>query len=242
MEARPADPGHHTAPDHRADQHTCPSGSPAGPHLGSGVTRPLALTRPNPQETRLSTRAVIARPTADGYAGMYVHFDGYPGSKLPLLLAAYQHRFAGDVEAMARHLIDEVHHGWEELGTDLLDGAPAGLRRSLTGGEEYPSRQLTNVYNTDGTPAERELITQDGTEDLEWAYVLHESGIEVIGLPAYDRGPVVGWDTDPRSRIVADPGAWNPDSPAPVVPPRTAPRLSATAPASAPAPRNAARR
>ncbi|MEV7731668.1 hypothetical protein AB0O75_06050 [Streptomyces sp. NPDC088921] len=173
---------------------------------------------------------------------MYVHFDGYPDSKHPLLLAAYQHRFAGDVEAMARHLIDKVHHGWEELGTDLLDRAPAGLPRSLTGGEEYPSRQLTNVYNTDGTQAERKLITQDDTEDLEWAYVLHESGIEVIGLLAYDRGPVVGWDTDPRSRIVDDPGAWNPDSPAPVVPPRTAPRLSATAPASAPTPRKTARR
>ncbi|MFF4031670.1 hypothetical protein ACFYZ2_18285 [Streptomyces sviceus] len=110
---------------------------------------------------------------------------------------------------MARHLIDEVHHGWEELGTDLRDGAPAGLRRSLTGGEEYSSRQLTDAYNTDGTPAERELITQDGIEDLGWAYVLHESGIEVIGLLAYDRGPV-----DPRNRTVADPGAWNPDSPA----------------------------
>ncbi|WP_240678038.1 hypothetical protein [Streptomyces griseoviridis] len=139
MEARPADPGHHTAPDHRADLHTRPSRSPAGPHLGSGAARPLALTRPIPQETCLSTRAVIARPTATGYAGMYVHFDGYPSHHLPLLLATYQHRFAGDVEAMARHLIDEVHHGWEELGTDLLDGAPAGLRRSLTGARSTPA-------------------------------------------------------------------------------------------------------
>ncbi|MEU9369559.1 hypothetical protein AB0D71_33770 [Streptomyces avermitilis] len=69
---------------------------------------------------------------------MYVHFDGYPASKLPLLLAAYQYRFAGHVEAITRHLIDEVHHGWEELGTDLLDGAPAALRRSLTGGRGVP--------------------------------------------------------------------------------------------------------
>ncbi|MFG2683574.1 hypothetical protein [Streptomyces sp. NPDC048392] len=173
---------------------------------------------------------------------MYVHFDGYPDSKLPLLLAAFRYRFAGDLEAMARHLIDKVHIGWEELGTDLLDGAPDALRRSLTGGDEFPSRQLTNVYSTDGTPAERELITQDGTGDLEWAYVLHETGIEVIGLLAYDRGPVVGWDTDPRSRIRTDPGAWNPDSQAPVVPPRVAPRLSATAPSSAPASRKSARR
>lgn len=64
----------------------------------------------------------------------------------------------------------------------------------------------------------------------------------MIGLLAYDRGPVVAWDTDSCSRIRTDPGAWNPEVPAPVVPPRAAPRLSATAPASAPAPRKSARR
>ncbi|MEV7888454.1 hypothetical protein ACWD3I_29695 [Streptomyces sp. NPDC002817] len=173
---------------------------------------------------------------------MYVHFDGYPDSKLPLLLAAYQHRFAGDLEAMARHLIDEIHHGWDELGTDLLDGTPAPVRLSLTGGQEYPSRQLANMYSTAGAPAERELITQDGTDDLDWAYVLHPHGIEVIVLGAYDRGPVVAWDTDPRSVIRADPGAWHPDSPAPVVPPRFMPHLSTTVPVTAPAPNRAARR
>ncbi|MFF8022171.1 hypothetical protein ACFZDJ_13805 [Streptomyces sp. NPDC007896] len=173
---------------------------------------------------------------------MYVHFDGYPDSKLPLLLAAYQHRFTGDLEAMARHLIDEVRHGWEELGTDLLDGAPAALRRSLTRGQECPSLQLTNVYNTDGSPAERELITQDGTDDLDWAYILHERGIEVIALRAYDRGPVVAWDTDPRGVIGADPGAWHPDSRAPIVPPRFMPHLSTTVPVTAPTPHRAARR
>ncbi|MFF4361530.1 hypothetical protein [Streptomyces sp. NPDC001604] len=143
---------------------------------------------------------------------------------------------------MARHLIDEVHHGWDELGTDLLDGAPTGLRRSLTGGHEYPSRQLTGMYNTDGTPTQRELITQDGTDNLDWAYVLHPHGIEVIALQAYDRGPIVAWDTDPRSVIRADPGAWHPQSRAPIVPPRFMPRLSTSVPVTAPAHRKAARR
>ncbi|MFE1836488.1 hypothetical protein [Streptomyces sviceus] len=173
---------------------------------------------------------------------MYVHFDGYPDSKLPLLLAAYQHRFAGDLEAMALHLIDDVVHGWVELGTDLLDGAPAALRRTLTRGDEYPSRQMTDVICVDNTPAERELITQDGTDELEWAYVLHPHGIEVIALQAYERGPVVAWDTDPRSCVTAHPGAWHPDSRAPIIAPRTAPRLSTTASASTPAPRKTARR
>ncbi|MGQ4383575.1 hypothetical protein [Streptomyces sp. SAS_270] len=99
---------------------------------------------------------------------------------------------------------------------------------------------MTNVINADGSPAERELITQDGTDELEWAYVLHPHGIEVIALHAYDRGPVVAWDTDPRSRVTANPSAWHPDTPAPIVAPRTAPRLSTSAPA--PAPRPAARR
>ncbi|WP_327352842.1 hypothetical protein [Streptomyces sp. NBC_01304] len=237
MGARPADPGQHPAEDHRPHSAARPH---AVAHRGSADASPRALTT-SFQETDLSTRSVIARPTADGYAGMYVHFDGYPDNKLPLLLAAYQHRFAGDLEAMARHLIDDVEHGWDELGTDLLDGAPAALRRSLTGGDEYPSRQMTNVTWADGTPAERELITQDGTDELEWAYVLHPHGVEVIALQAYDHGPVVAWDTDPLSRIVANPSAWHPDSRAPIVAPRSAPRLSTTS-ASAPPPRKSARR
>ncbi|MFD4257645.1 hypothetical protein ACFWR9_08435 [Streptomyces sp. NPDC058534] len=77
---------------------------------------------------------------------------------------------------------------------------------------------------------------------MSWGYVLHPQGIEVIALQAYSRGPVVAWDTDPRSRIVAHPGAWHPDSQAPIVAPSTAPRLSTAASASAPAPRKTARR
>ncbi|MFD7862174.1 hypothetical protein [Streptomyces sp. NPDC059783] len=177
---------------------------------------------------------------------MHVHFDGTPGNKLPLLLAAFQYRFAGDVEAMARHLIDDVPHGWDELGTDLLDGAPAALRRSLTGGEDFPSRQIdmTNVICVGGPPDERTLVTQDGIGAEEWAYVLHPHGIEVIALQAYDRGPVVAWDTDPRSRVTANPSAWHPDTPAPVAAPRTAPHLAtaASAPAAAPASRKITRR
>ncbi|WP_309248779.1 hypothetical protein [Streptomyces sp. MNP-20] len=83
----------------------------------------------------MSTGSCIARPTETGYTGIYVHFDGYPSGRLPLLLAAYQHRFARDVEAMRVHLIDQVSIAWDELGTDLLDGAPKSLIKKLTGRE-----------------------------------------------------------------------------------------------------------
>ncbi|MCZ4515378.1 hypothetical protein O3Q52_46155 [Streptomyces sp. ActVer] len=185
----------------------------------------------------MSTRSVIARPTVTGYAGTYVHWDGYPSHHLPLLLTAHQHRFAGDTEALAAYLIEDAPEGWSSLGTDLLDQAPDALRDRLAAGRDRPGNRYP------ARPTVPPLIYTERTASrLNWGYVLHPHGIEVIGLLAYDRGPVVEWDTDPRSRIVADPGAWNPDSPEPVVPPRTAPRLSTTAPASAPTPRKAARR
>ncbi|MEU9284357.1 hypothetical protein AB0D57_06405 [Streptomyces sp. NPDC048275] len=63
----------------------------------------------------------------------------------------------------------------------------------------------------------------------------------MIALQAYDRGPVVAWDTDPRTQFVAKPHAWHPDFRT-SMPPRTAPRLNTSAPTAAPAPRKAARR
>lgn len=73
----------------------------------------------------MTTRSFIARPTAaGGYDGIYVHLDGLPSHHLPFLLTAYQYRFNRDLEAMSRHLVDDVAIGWDELGTDLLDHAP----------------------------------------------------------------------------------------------------------------------
>ncbi|WP_420036036.1 hypothetical protein ACN2WE_30880 [Streptomyces sp. cg28] len=143
---------------------------------------------------------------------------------------------------MSRHLIDSVPHGWDELGTDLLDGAPAALRRRLIGDDTYPSRpiDMTNVIVVGPQPEEHEPVTQDGIGDLQWAYVLHPHGIEVIALQAHDRGPVVAWDTDPRSRITAHPAAWHPGTRAPITAPRTAPRPPTATTASAP--RTTARR
>ncbi len=62
-----------------------------------------------------------------------------PSHHLPLLLTAYQHRFRRDIEAMSRHLVVDVAVGWNELGTDLLDGAPPEIITALTGGERWLS-------------------------------------------------------------------------------------------------------
>ncbi|MEU4347040.1 hypothetical protein [Streptomyces sp. NPDC023838] len=190
----------------------------------------------------MSTSSFVARPTDTGYTGVYVHFDGYPSSRLPLLLAAYQYRFNRDVEAISVHLVDEVDVAWDELGTDLLDGAPKSLATQLAGRDRWPSRQMHNVVNADGSPAEREVITEANSSYLEWGYILRPEGIEVISLTEVARGPVVAWDTDPRTRFSDHPSLWLPGQPVPATrPPRSAPPLAAPAPAS-PAARPAAHR
>lgn len=198
-------------------------------------------------EFSLSTRSFIARPTlGTGYSGIHVQLDGIPSHHLPLLLAAYQHKFGRNVEAMSRHLIDDVAVGWDELGTDLLDEAPHALVNALTGGEHWPSRTLDHLVTPDGSPPVRISVTDTTADqqDLQWGYVLHTEGIEVISLLHQDLGPVVDWATDPRTAFNDHPAAWSCLNPAPTIrasrtPPRSAP---ATAPAKADTPRPTARR
>jgi hypothetical protein len=176
-----------------------------------------------------------------------VHFDGVPSHHLPLLLTAYQHRFGRDLETMSRHLVDDVAVGWDELGTDLLDGAPPALVTALTGGEQWPSRTLDHLITPDGSPPVRMTVTDEtvDAQDMAWGYVLHPKGIEVISLLHEDIGPVVDWFTDPRTVFSDHPGAWSSLAPAPVIravrstPPQSSP---AAAPAKASPPRPAARR
>ncbi|WUX19773.1 hypothetical protein OG207_06940 [Streptomyces sp. NBC_01439] len=167
---------------------------------------------------------------------MYVHWDGYPSHHLPLLLAAHQYRFAGGLDAMARHLIDDVPVGWSALGTDLLDGAPDELITALTRGERYTSDQL-DVITPDGSPPTRMTVRDGQASGLDWGYVLHGHGIEVISLREEQRGPVVGWATDARTRFSDHPALWQPTGPVPGRPPSPAPKLATTAvpPAAAPA-------
>ncbi|MER6031551.1 hypothetical protein [Streptomyces sp. NPDC001851] len=204
--------------------------------------RPRAADR-NLRRLLLSTRSFIARPTTSGYDGIYVQLDGQPSAKLPLLLAAFQYRFEGDVEAMVQRLVDGVAVGWDELGTDLLAGAPPQVVTVLTGGEQWPSSTLDHLITPDGSPPVRMTVTERtaADQDVQWRYVLRSEGIEVISVPHADAGPVIGWDTDPRTRFSDHPAHW--PTPTPLAtstraaqPPQTA-RAAAT-----PRPRTAAGR
>ncbi|MFJ2739664.1 hypothetical protein ACIO3O_08345 [Streptomyces sp. NPDC087440] len=190
----------------------------------------------------MSTHSFIARPTETGYDGIYVHFDGVPSHQLPLLLSAFNYRFKADLEAMTRHLVDDVSVGWDELGTDLLDDAPPALVAALTGGEQWPSRSLDHLKTLDGSPPVR-MVVNDATavaQDMKWGYVLHPHGIETISVDYADRGPVVSWRTAPHTVFSDHPALWASPQFAPVVtsrrttPPSTTPAAAPTATAATP--------
>ncbi|MEU6312305.1 hypothetical protein [Streptomyces sp. NPDC047014] len=151
------------------------------------------------------------------------------------MLGAANHRFGGDLDALRRHLLDGSHD-WKQLGKDLLDRVPDPvLHRLDPHGDNGPSARSDDVFHLDGTPAKPIPITDANAMGLEWGYVLHDHGIEVIALTYYDRGPIVSWDTDLLSRVSDTPSLWAPTRPAPVQAP--APMLEITKPAApAPAP------
>ncbi|WP_327731462.1 hypothetical protein OG250_43280 [Streptomyces sp. NBC_00487] len=103
------------------------------------------------------------------------------------------------------------------MGTDLLDGAPEPLRAELVGSDEHPSRKHDNVHVITVGAAEPEpwTVTEKSHGGLDWGYVLHPHGIEVISLHAEDRGPLVAWATDPRARFSNGTYRWRPGHPIP---------------------------
>ncbi|CAL9364844.1 hypothetical protein SUDANB105_00742 [Streptomyces sp. enrichment culture] len=96
---------------------------------------------------------------------------------------------------MTRHLVDGVAVAWDELGTDLLEGAPPEIITALTGGEQWPSSTLDHLVTPDGSPPTRMSVTETtaAEQDLQWGYVLHPAGIEVINAFQAKAGPTVAW-------------------------------------------------
>ncbi|MEU2375067.1 hypothetical protein [Streptomyces misionensis] len=138
---------------------------------------------------------------------------------------------------MARHLIDDVAIGWDELGTDLIDGAPPTIVTALTGGEQWPSRALDNFLITpDGSPPDRMAVTERTAADQEltWGYVLRPTGIEVINVQLQTGwGPVVDWGTDPRTHFSDHTAHWAFHLPVPAVKPGRAAQPAKPAPSTA---------
>lgn len=120
--------------------------------------------------------SVIARPTDAGFAGRYIHNDGHPGIRLPLLRALYAGPFRGDLDAMTRFLVDEHPAGWSQLGPNpAVETAWVNGRSSIgydhficfCHGDRHDDPLLCTHADTDGAQA-------------DWVYILKTDGIDVL--------------------------------------------------------------
>lgn len=122
--------------------------------------------------------SVIARPTDTGFAGRYVHNDGHPTARIPLLRALYAGPFAGDLDAMTKFLLDDHPAGWSQIGAVHND-------------------EFTCYCHGDRNEDPR-LQTEDDTDvaTADWVYILRADGIDVIDL---DDGKTIShsWEAEP---------------------------------------------
>ncbi|WP_042375661.1 hypothetical protein [Streptacidiphilus neutrinimicus] len=130
----------------------------------------------------MSIRSIIASPTASGFSGRYVHNDGRPRTRIPLLLTLHQQRFAGSTRSMTDLLIRDHPAGWATLPTPT---------------------QLGGCYCHGNWNDEPQSLTEREADPLwhEAVYILHADRIQVLPAhasgtrwdPSYD----IPWTTDP---------------------------------------------
>lgn len=120
--------------------------------------------------------SIIARPTPTGWEGRYIHNDGHPDQRVPLLFDLYHRVYRHDLNAMTRYLIDDHPAGWSQLGDDPTtdtgwhNAAPPTQRHGFIcycHGDRNEAAQLHTQADTD--PALADAV-----------FVIHPDGIEVI--------------------------------------------------------------
>lgn len=140
--------------------------------------------------------SVIARPTDTGFAGRYVHNDGHPVNRIPLLRTLYSGPFAGDLDAMTKFLLDDHPAGWSQLGADPTVNTGWDNGRSSVHYDEF-----TCYCHGDRNEGPR-IQTEDDTDVAiaDWVYILRADGIDVIDL---DGGKTIShsWEAEPEPAL-----------------------------------------
>jgi hypothetical protein len=146
----------------------------------------------------MSMRSIIARATPDGFAGRYVHHNGQPTARVPLLLTLYQDSFGRDLEAMQQFLLDRHPAGWSCLGPQC---------HGDIGFTEPGSAPLTpgapQCYCHGDRREEPQLLTHHDADPLWhwWVYLMTPQGLEVRAADPRGTGwltPVhIPWTTHP---------------------------------------------
>jgi hypothetical protein len=113
----------------------------------------------------MSTRSVVGRigESEGEFSGIYVHWDGSPSTRGPLLWEIIHEEFKGDLKAALIHLLDKHPAGWSSLEQRSCYCHPSRSKRP-----EWKRRK----------PEEPQTFTQEQTKrgdtDIEWLYIFDE--------------------------------------------------------------------
>jgi hypothetical protein len=125
--------------------------------------------------------SIIARPTATGWVGRYVHNDGHPNTRLDLLLDLYHRSYRRDLTAMTAFLIDAHPAGWSQLGADPTVDTGWIRPGKRTTAEVVADRDFRCYCHGDRQDEPQTFTEADTTPaSADWVYVLRPNGIEVI--------------------------------------------------------------
>ena len=155
----------------------------------------------------MSTRAVIARQTFDGWEGVYQHSDGYPtGLGRELWRCLHSAEYAGDVTRFLEDVIDAHPRGWSHFGLAIPRDQWDAYVESGFSEEFFKRHAVRECYchshyfaARDGScapdsehhkpDAPSGIVTYDpsadGADGLEWAYCFNFGSLTVFAaLPS----------------------------------------------------------
>jgi hypothetical protein len=131
----------------------------------------------------MATRGCIGKPISDiGFAAVYHHWDSYPTELGKTLWALYHDRYAGDIGAMTAELVDAHPAGWSTIN-EADWSLPIGWSNAVYTEPHAP--QPPRCYCHGDRSEDPNPIEIIGGEvgswwDLQWAYVLHPQGLDVL--------------------------------------------------------------
>jgi len=133
----------------------------------------------------MATRSIVAAHTEKGVRGVYVHWDGYPEGRVPVL----KHLIARDGVGKVVATILGQPHGWSHLDPEIVESQAPGINgadRFLT----IPGYGVQYLpYPIQGN--ENYWTPTDGSDwmGIEYVYLITESG-EVEYESAFDSAAV----------------------------------------------------
>lgn len=161
----------------------------------------------------MGTRSVVAVRTVSGWKGRYVHWDGSPDTRLPILLAMVQR---DGVEKVRRTIVTGKHYGWSSLDENtpetfdvcdhaaLSDWVATHGRYPVTDpgrgdGRFYCVGGYGVAYAAPQQVKESEWYTSEDKYAgwLEWAFVLDDACVWYIDMENALVTPVNEWKSLP---------------------------------------------